>query len=227
VSDVLIVIPAYNEAATIADIVERARLHGPVLVVDDGSTDATGAAAAAAGAEVVTLGARRGKGAALRRAFAEALRRGVSRVVTLDGDGQHEPDEIPRLLKVAIEEPDAVVIGGRLAGLAESSARVIPVGRLAALRVAGFFIDWLSGAPVADTQSGFRVYPASLLAAVKPRRGGFVLETEMLLRAADRGISLREVPITPIHFEDRRSRFRPARDGLAVGTYLAGRIVER
>ncbi|HTI53439.1 MAG TPA: glycosyltransferase, partial [Verrucomicrobiae bacterium] len=89
-SDVLIVIPAYNEVATIADIVERARLHGPVLVVDDGSTDATGAAAAAAGAEVVALGARRGKGAALRRAFAEALRRGVSRVVTLDGDGQHE-----------------------------------------------------------------------------------------------------------------------------------------
>jgi 2-polyprenyl-6-methoxyphenol hydroxylase-like FAD-dependent oxidoreductase len=226
-SDVLIVIPVHNEAATIADIVERARLHGPVLVVDDGSTDGTGAKAAAAGAEIVSLGARRGKGAALRRGFAEALRRGVARVVTLDGDGQHEPDEIPRLLKVAIEEPDAVVIGGRLAGLAEAPARVIPAGRLAALRVAGFFIDWLSGAAVADTQSGFRVYPVSLLSAVRPRRGGFVLETEMLLRAADRGINLREVPITPIHFDDRRSRFRPARDGIAVGTYLAGRIVGR
>jgi len=226
-SDVLIVVPAFNEAATIADIVERARLHGPVLVVDDGSTDGTGERARAAGAEVIALGARRGKGAALRRGFAEAERRGAARVVTLDGDGQHEPDEIPRLLKVAVEEPDALVIGGRLAGLAETPARIIPVGRLAALRVAGFFIDWLSGAPVADTQSGFRVYPASLLAAVRPRRGGFVLETEMLLRAADRGVSVREVPITPIHFEDRRSRFRPARDGLAVGTYLAGRIVGR
>ena len=226
-TDVLIVIPAHNEAATIADIVERARLHGPVLVVDDGSTDDTDARATAAGAEVVSLGARRGKGAALRRGFAEALRRGAARVVTLDGDGQHEPDEIPRLLKVAIEEPAAVVIGGRLAGLAEAPARVIPAGRLAALRVAGFFIDWLSGAAVADTQSGFRVYPAGLLSAVRPRRGGFVLETEMLLRAADRGTSLREVPITPIHFEDRRSRFRPARDGVAVGAYLAGRIVGR
>jgi len=227
VSDTLVLIPVFNEAATIGDIVERARLHGPVLVVDDGSTDATAARAAAAGAEVVTLEARRGKGAALRRGFAEARRRGVARVVTLDGDGQHEPDEIPRLLKVAIEEPAALVIGGRLTGLTESPGRVIPAARLAALRVAGFFIDWLSGVAVLDTQSGFRVYPASLLAAVSPRRGGFVLETEMLLRAADRGVTIREVPVTPIHFEDRRSRFRPARDGIAVGTYLAGRIASR
>ena len=226
-SDTLVLIPVFNEAATIGDIVERARLHGPVLVVDDGSTDATAARAAAAGAEVVTLEAGRGKGAALRRGFAEARRRGVARVVTLDGDGQHEPDEIPRLLKVATEEPAALVIGGRLTGLTESPGRVIPAARLAALRVAGFFIDWLSGVAVLDTQSGFRVYPASLLAAVSPRRGGFVLETEMLLRAADRGVTIREVPVTPIHFEDRRSRFRPARDGLAVGTYLAGRIVSR
>ena len=226
-SDTLVLIPVFNEAATIGDIVERARLHGPVLVVDDGSTDATAARAAAAGAEVVTLEARRGKGAALRRGFAEARRRGVARVVTLDGDGQHEPDEIPRLLKVATEEPAALVIGGRLTGLTESPGRVIPAARLAALRVAGFFIDWLSGVAVLDTQSGFRVYPASLLAAVSPRRGGFVLETEMLLRAADRGVTIREVPVTPIHFEDRRSRFRPARDGLAVGTYLAGRIASR
>jgi flavin-dependent dehydrogenase len=196
-------------------------------VVDDGSTDATAARAAAAGAEVVTLEARRGKGAALRRGFAEARRRGVARVVTLDGDGQHEPDEIPRLLKVATEEPAALVIGGRLTGLTESPGRVIPAARLAALRVAGVCIDWLGGVAVLDTQSGSRVYPASLLAAVSPRRGGFVLETEMLLRAADRGVTIREVPVTPIHFEDRRSRFRPARDGLAVGTYLAGRIVSR
>jgi 2-polyprenyl-6-methoxyphenol hydroxylase-like FAD-dependent oxidoreductase len=227
VSEHLIVIPVFNEAGTIADIVERARLHGPVLVVDDGSSDGSGGKAAAAGAEVVSLPGRRGKGAALRRGFAEGLRRGVHRVLTLDGDGQHDPDEIPRLLKAAVEEPRAVVIGGRLDALAERPDRVIPVGRLAALGVAGFFINWLSGVAVADTQSGFRVYPASLLSALTPRRGGFVLETEMLLRAAAQGFALREVPITPIHFEDRRSRFRPARDGMAVGIYLAWRIMGR
>jgi 2-polyprenyl-6-methoxyphenol hydroxylase-like FAD-dependent oxidoreductase len=227
VSEPLIVIPVFNEAPTIGDIVERARLHGPVLVVDDGSTDQSAAVAARAGAEVLSLGGRRGKGAALRRAFAEGRRRKAEWVVTLDGDGQHDPDDIPRLLKAAIEEPGAFVIGGRLGGLGAAPARVMPAGRLAALRVAGFFIDWLGGVPVADTQSGFRVYPARLLATVTPRHGGFVLESEMLLRAAALGWRVLEVPITPIHFEDRRSRFRPARDGLAVGAFLAGRIVTR
>lgn len=226
-SEHLIVVPVFNEVATIGDIVERARLHGPVLVVDDGSTDRSAAVAAAAGAEVVSLGARRGKGAALRHAFAEGLRRGAHWVVTLDGDGQHDPEDIPRLLKAAVEEPGALIIGGRLAGLGEPPGRVVPAGRLAALRVAGFFIDWLGGVPIADTQSGFRVYPAGLLAAVKARHGGFVLESEMLLHAATRGFRIIEIPITPIHFEDRRSRFRPARDGLAVGAFLAGRIVTR
>ena len=226
-SEHLIVIPVWNESATIGDIVERARVHGPVLVVDDGSTDRTAAVAAAAGAEVVSLGGRRGKGAALRHGFAEGLRRGAGWVVTLDGDGQHDPEDIPRLLKAAVEEPRALVIGGRLGSLGDGPQRVMPVGRLAALRVAGFFIDWLGGAPVADTQSGFRVYPSRLLGAVTPRRGGFVLESEMLLLAAARDLPILEVPIAPIHFEDRRSRFRPGRDGLAVGSFLAGRIVAR
>lgn len=227
ITEHLIVIPIFNEAATVADIVERARLHGPVLVVDDGSSDGSAAAAAAAGADVLSLPRRRGKGEALRRAFAEGLRRGVQRVVTLDGDGQHDPDEIPRLLKAAVEDPRALVVGGRLGGIDESSTPVIPAGRVAALRVAGFFINWLSGVAVVDTQSGFRVYPAAFLSAVTPRHGGFVLESEVLLRAAARGFRIVEVPITPIHFEDRRSRFHPARDGVAVGAFLAGHIAAR
>ena len=221
-SDPLILIPAFNEAATIADIVRRARRHGEVLVIDDGSTDGTGALAVAAGARVLRRERRRGKGEALRHGLREALARGVERVVTLDGDGQHDPDEIPRLLAASAQAPDALVVGGRLFGLGPG---LMPSGRLAALRVAGFFIDWLTGATVTDTQSGFRVYPVSLIAALPPRRGGFVLETEMLLRAAAAGWRLVEVPVRAIHFEERRSRFRPLRDGIAVGAYLAAHIV--
>ena len=205
-SDHLIVIAVFNAAATIADVVERARLHGPVLVVDDGSSDDSGARAAAAGAEVISLGARSGSGAALRRGFAEGVRRGAERVVTLDGDGRHDPGDIPRLLKAAVETPRSLVIGGRLGPPAErpehperlGEQTTMPAGRLAALRVTGFFVSWLTGVAVTDTQSGFRVYPLALLSAVMPRHGGVVLESEMLLRAVEHGFGIVEVPITPI-----------------------------
>ena len=225
-SDHLILIPVFNEASTIGDVVRGAVRHGDVLVVDDGSTDDVGAAAAAAGADVIRLARRAGKGAALRRGLREALARGAHRVLTMDGDGQHDPRDIPRLLAAAAEAPDALVIGGRLGGPGGAGAR-LPPGRVAAMRVAGFFINWLTGLAVSDTQSGFRVYPAGLVEDVNPRGGGFVLESEMLILAAARGRRLIEVPVAPIHFAERCSRFRPVRDGLAVGTYLAGHILGR
>lgn len=215
-SDHVTVIPVFNEGPTVGNLVARAALHGPVLVVDDGSSDGSADAAAAAGAAVLRLAGRRGKGAALRAGFAEALCRGAERVLTLDGDGQHDPDDIPRLLAASAALPGALVIGFRFA---DGGASMEPA-RLGALRVAGFFISWLTGQHVADTQSGFRVYPRALLEAVAPRRGGFVLETEMLVRAAAAGFAIRELPVTPGLGAGRPSRFRPLRDGTAVATYL-------
>jgi flavin-dependent dehydrogenase/glycosyltransferase involved in cell wall biosynthesis len=212
----LSVIPVFNEASTIGSLVARAACHGPVLVVDDGSSDGSAGAAAAAGAAVIHAGRRRGKGAALRAGFAEALRRGAERVLTLDGDGQHDPDDIPKLLAVSAALPGTLVIGSRLA---DGGASMEPA-RLKAMRVAGFFINWLVGRAVADTQSGFRVYPRRLLETVRPRHGGFVLESEMLLRAAAAGFAIREVPVTLVLEAERPSHFRPFQDGTAVATYL-------
>jgi len=223
VSDVLIVIPVFNEADTLGGIVASARRHGPVLVGDDGSSDASAETAARAGADVLRLPRRCGKGEALRRGFAEVLARGAEVALTLDGDGQHDPDEIPRLLAVTTREPEALVVGDRLG----AAAGVIPAERLAAMRVAGFFIDWLIGRPLRDTQSGFRAYPKRLIATVRPRGGGFVFETEVLVRAAAAGFPIVEVPISARHFPQRRSRFRPGRDGIAVGAYLSARCLGR
>ncbi len=222
-SDHITVIPVFDEVPTVGALVARAALHGPVLVVDDGSSDGSADAAAAAGAAVLRTDGRRGKGAALRIGFAEALCRGAERVLTLDGDGQHDPDDIPRLLAASAALPGALVIGSRLA---DGGASMKPA-RLGALRVAGFFINWLTGQHVADTQSGFRVYPRALLEAVVPRRGGFVLETEMLVRAADAGFAIRELPVTPGLGAGRPSRFRPLRDGSAVATYLIAHGIRR
>src|SRR4051794_33508154 len=95
---VVAVIPAHEEAPRIGPVVAAARRHVAVIVVDDGSSDATAAAAEAAGAEVIRQSPNQGKGAALRTGFRRALERGADAVVTLDGDGQHDPGEIPRLL---------------------------------------------------------------------------------------------------------------------------------
>src|SRR3989442_1379272 len=216
-SDHVTVIPVFNEAATIGGVGQRAALPGPVTVVDDGSWDGSDETAAAAGAVILRTGGRLGKGGALRLGFAGALARTAERVVTLDGDGQHDPDDIPRLLAASEPEPDALVIGGRLSG----GGSLMEPARLHALRVAGFFIDWLTARHMANTRSAFRVYPRELLERVSPGGGGFVFETEVLVRAAAAGYAIREVSISSPRPASRPSRFRPLRDGVAVTGYLA------
>lgn len=214
------VVPVFNEAATIGPVVAQVRAHLPVIVVDDGSDDRGGLRAAAAGAEVLRHHWRRGKADALRTGIATARARGASHVVTLDGDGQHDPRDLPRLLTAAREDPTAIIVGGRLHGHAS-----FPRGRFAALCVTGFFVEWVTGLGVRDTQSGYRVYPLPLFDDVPTRRRGFVFETEVLVAAAARGWRAREVGVQPRPLAARPSRFRPLVDGAAIAAYLAGPVL--
>jgi glycosyl transferase family 2 len=216
----LIIISAYNESAAIARVVQGALRHAPVIVVDDGSTDDTAARAEAAGAEAIRHGRRLGKGQAIRTGLAAAAARGATAVITLDGDGQHDPADIPRLRDAA--EPGALVIGGRLG---ETDGFVS--GRLNAVRVAGFFVSWVTGLHVEDTQSGFRLYPLPLVRELPARRGGFVFETEVLVEAARRGLTVREVPVRTSPRTAQRSRFRPLVDGVLIGAYLGTQTMRR
>lgn len=217
----LIVIPVFEEAPTVGDVVREACAHGPVLVVDDGSRDGSAAAAEQAGAEVLRHPRRLGKAQALLTGVAAARRRGAGCVVTLDGDGQHDPAVIPALLAAARQSPRALVVGRRLhlAG--------VPPTRRNAVRVASFFASWTSGLRVQDSQSGFRVYPLALFDEVRTRRGGFVFETEVLLSAAERGWTVVEVGVPARARARQRSRFRPVRDGVAIGAFLARRVGAR
>jgi hypothetical protein len=218
--DVVIVIPAFNEATTVAGLVASVRVHAPTLVVDDGSTDETALRAAAAGAEVIRHPARRGKGAALATAFAAARAKGAVRAVTLDADGQHDPADVPALLTAARAAPRAIVIGAR-------RDDELPRGRALAIRLAGFWMNWITGVAVADTQSGFRVYPLGLFDAVPLRGGRFVFETAVLVEALRRGWGVREMPIRVVPYAMRQSRFHPIGDGVAITTYLVVRGLAR
>jgi Glycosyl transferase family 2 len=219
---VLIVIPVLDEALSVGRVVTAARAHGPVLVVDDGSHDGSAAAAAAGGAEVLRHPRPLGKAQALLTGVAAARRRGAARVVTLDGDGQHDPDAIPTLLAAADPGERVIVVGNRLDGRG-----ALPAPRRNAVRVASFFAGWTCGQPMSDSQSGFRVYPLALFDEVVTRRGGFVFETEILMAAAARGWAIKEVGVAALPRAVARSHFRPVRDGVAIGAFLGVRVLAR
>jgi glycosyltransferase involved in cell wall biosynthesis len=218
----IIVIPAFDEAATIAHVVAGARAHAPVLVVDDGSRDDTAACAEAAGAEVIRHPRRLGKGQAIRTGLAAASIRGATAVITLDGDGQHDPVDVPRLLAAAEARPGALVIGSRLA-----ERGGFRPARLLAVRAAGLVVNWLTGLRVEDTQSGFRLYPLRLVRELPTRRGGFVFETEVLIAAARHELAVCEVSVRTVPRPAQRSRFRPLVDGGLIGAYLVGQGMRR
>jgi glycosyltransferase involved in cell wall biosynthesis len=210
-------VPVFDEAATIAAVVEGVREHCPVIVVDDASGDDSARLAARAGARVVRHPGRRGKGAALRTGFDVALGRGATLVVTLDGDGQHDPTDVPRLAEVARRAPDAVVLGDRFAATAGDP---MPVHRRLAIRAADRLLAPLLPARLSDSQCGLRVYPAAFLRQVALREEGFVLETEALVRAAQAGYRLLSVPVRRRYAPDRRSRFRAVPDTAQIAWYL-------
>lgn len=223
-----IVIPAYNEAATIRGVALRAVAEVPaVYVVDDGSTDGTAAALAGVPVTVLTHARNEGKAASLWDGFAAALASGVDVVVTLDGDGQHRPEDVSRLLAAAEQHPHRLVIGARLRG--RSAA---PAARRWANGIADFWLSWAAGHRIADSQSGQRAYPAALLrdmlaANLRHDAGAsFTLESELLIEAAARGCTTIAVPIdTVYHVGARRSHFRPARDIARIVRMVAARLV--
>jgi len=222
-----VVIPSYNEAATIRGVVERTLAQLPrVIVVDDGSTDGTSAALDGLPVTLIRNPRNLGKAASLWRGMAVALAENAAAVVTLDGDGQHRPEDIPRLLETHHADPHALVVGARL-----HEGGSIPADRYFANRFANFWIAWAAGQHVEDSQSGFRVYPASLLRALPPRlvrAASFVFESEILIEAGRRGLKLAFVPIPAIYEpQARRSHFRPVVDFVLITRMVAWKLLSR
>ncbi len=190
----LAVIPAYEEGPRVRAVVEGAKAHLPVVVVDDGSIDETAIQAEAAGATVLRQRPNRGKGAALQRGFRHALDEGVDAVVTLDADGQHDPAEIPRFLALAATEPRPELVIGR------RNFRTMPPSRRLANEVGRRAFSWAVGADVPDNQSGYRLVGRRLMAAMlDSAETGFEFEIEMITTCLRRGWRLDWVPIRTIY----------------------------
>lgn len=224
---VAVLIPAYNEAATVAEIVERALGYTQtVFVVDDGSEDDTAAQLRGLPVTLIRNDSNLGKAASLARGFAAALEQSMDAVITLDADGQHRPEDIPRLIDAAVEYPHDIIIATRLQGRER-----MPRSRRFGNWQADFWIAWAAGYPIRDTQCGYRLYPATLLkrlAVREGRRDSFVFESEVLIDAARIGCYARAISIDTIYgVSPRQSHYRGASDTMRIIRMVAGNLARR
>ncbi len=222
------VIPAFNEAKTIADVVRRTLPQADrVYVVNDGSTDATAAILADLPVTVIEHRDNRGKAASLVAGMRAALDAGASAVVTLDGDLQHRPEDISLLLEKNGGSQNSLVIGSRFERPGQ-----IPALRRFANRQANFWISKACGRQIRDSQSGLRLYPRRLIENLAAGHGpdrSFVFESEILIDAARAGFAIEFVSIDPIYPAEapRPSHYRAIRDTLRIIRMVAGKILTR
>ena len=188
-------IPAYNEAANIAHVVRGCAPHvAEVLVVDDGSADETARLAEAAGATVIIHRRNAGKGAAIRTGFNHVRGHEFDAVVVLDGDGQHDWNEIPRFVEAAERSGAGVVLGDRM-----GDVEGMPALRRWTNRTTSAILSRLAGRRLPDSQCGFRLVRAGVLADLDLKTSNYETESEMLLQAAWAGHRIESLPITTIY----------------------------
>ncbi len=196
-------IPAHNEAANIERVVRQTAKHIPVWVVDDGSTDNTADLATKAGAHVLQQKPNQGKGVALRFGFQETLRTGCQGVITLDGDGQHDPDEIPNFLAELEKGPADMIIGTR-------QFNKMPFPRKYTNPVGKVLFNLTLGRNIQDNQSGYRFISRRLMqAALQSNHPGFEFEVEIITICCRSGFIIKEIPIKTIYYKEGKSHIRP------------------
>jgi len=219
--NVLAGIPAYNEARYIGSIVLQARQYvDEVIVVDDGSMDNTARVAELAGATVIRHPANRGKGAAIQSILTEARNRNPDTLVLLDADSQHDPNEIPSLIK-PISEGFDLVIGSR-----EAQKDKTPRYRRIGQKVISRSSRLASKTNIFDSESGFRALSPKAINELDLKATGFAIESEMITRAADKNLRITEVPISNIYTKDG-STLNPIRHGIDVLSQIIVMISQR
>jgi glycosyltransferase involved in cell wall biosynthesis len=206
----LIVVPVYNHSQTLRDIVSRVlRIHSHVMVVDDGCTDGGIETLNNLNIHMVRHDQNRGKGVAIMSAVREARNLGMTHLITIDADGQHDPADLPLFLSKIEQAPDAIIVGTR-----NFAGAPIPFSSRFGRSFSNFWLRVQTGRSLKDTQSGFRAYPIAVLEWLRLREKHYSFEIEVLVKAAWAGIELKEVDIS-VHYPEgpeRISHFRPFMD---------------
>jgi glycosyltransferase involved in cell wall biosynthesis len=225
----VVIMPTFNNAATLPDVYRRvAALDLPIIIVNDGSTDDTSAWLAASESEinsqrlsVVTHPNNLGKAAAMQTGFATALQRGLTHAITIDTDGQLDPEDIPSLLDQAKKNPRALILGARDIAKDDYPSRS-RIGR----RLSNLAIRIECGGIVTDSQCGLRVYPLEMFRRVHCSTERFGFEAAIITHAVWHGFPVINVPVHCRYFphEQRVSHFRPWRDSLH-GVLLHSRLL--
>ena len=211
-----VIIPAFNAEKTIGTLVQQIRQQGlPIFVIDDGSSDHTAAVAAASGALVVSHLRNQGKGCALRTGFEHALRGGYDGIVTLDGDGQHDPADIPQLIRIGEIQHAGIVLGNRL-----MDGATMPSIRRRTNTFMSAIVSAVARQRIPDTQCGFRLIRKEVLSSITLRSKRFEIETELLLRAAAKRWKIVSVPVRTI-YNGHASHIQPLRESVRfIGVIL-------
>ena len=208
-----IVIPAYNASATIGKIVNKClALNSTVIVIDNDSTDRTPYEAYSKGV-ILFKETVRGQGAATRRGWSIAIKIGCDTIVTLDSDGQHNPEEVPSLLQPIKDDIADIVIGSRFI-----TAYKAPKYRKFGIDIINFLYNVFSGDKLTDSQCCFRAYSEKALSALTIEENGFGFSTELPIKARKLGLRVVEVPVSCIYHSNRRmnSTLNPIKHGLIV-----------
>ena len=203
-----VLIPAYEEEKTIGEVVKSALKYCPqVIVVDDGSKDSTAQVADQSGAIIHRHATNRGKGAALQTGFAVARAREFDAVITMDADGQHKAEEIPRFMEAYERTRIPVLVGNRMADPAG-----MPLVRRLTNRFMSYLLSRVMKQYIPDTQCGFRLYASDLTPFVPTESEGFAAESEILLYVARRGIRMDSVRVSAVYSGMEKSKIRPIKD---------------
>ncbi|WP_257957480.1 DUF2062 domain-containing protein [Parapedobacter tibetensis] len=205
-----VVIPTFNNAKTLKRVLDGVRTYtSSIIVVNDGSTDETTEILANyPDLNIIHLTGNKGKGYALRSGFNEAYKRGFDYAITIDSDGQHFPDDIPRFVTEIEEKGEALLIGAR-----NMDQAGVPRKSSFGNRFSNFWFRFETGIALSDTQSGFRLYPLKKIQDIRFYTNKFEFEVEVIVKAAWRGIPIRNIPVRVLYDPDERvSHFRPFRD---------------